>query len=170
MKEQELLFLGLLSDGPKHGYQLKKIMREVSSTFAGFDTDSIYYPLRKMLSRGLVTQALTKAGRRPARQTYKITSKGREEFSRLLLENILRIERPYFSIDLSLYFLNHIPPQPRRRYLKIRLKLLERLERGLQKLKNTIAPDAPPNLITIIEHNQQLLDAEIKFLTRLAAQ
>jgi len=167
MKEQELLFLGLLNEGPKHGYQLKKMVQEVSSTFAGLKTDSIYYPLRKMLDRGLVTQTLTRQGKRPARYTYKITPKGKEEFKKLLLDNMLKIERPYFSIDLSLYFLNYIPQGLRKRYLNIRLKLLNRLKRGLKKLKDGLIPESPPNLITIIEHNQQLLDAEIKFITRL---
>mgnify|MGYP001563606955 CR=1 FL=1 len=73
MKEQELLFLGLLQDGPKHGYQLKKLTRDISVTFTGLiKTESIYYPLKRMLKNGLVTRVSGKEGNRPLKYTYKI--------------------------------------------------------------------------------------------------
>ena len=167
MKEHEVLFLGLLQDGPKHGYQLKKLLQEIAPTFSGIKTDSIYYPLKKMLKDGLVTQAIAKEGKRPVRYTYQITPKGKEEFRKLLLKNLLTIERPYFSIDLSLYFLNYIPQELRERYLKVRLKLLHRLNKGIEKLKSTLSKDAPSNVYAIIEHNQALLEAELTFIGRL---
>src|SRR3990167_2975025 len=167
MKEQELFFLGLLQDGPKHGYQLKKLLQEITATFTGIKTDSIYYPLKKMLKGGLVTQAVDKEGKRPIRYTYKITPKGKEAFKKLLLKNLLTIERPYFSIDVSLSFLNSLPPEQRERYLHVRLTLLTRLKKGLEKLKATLSKGAPPNLSVIVAHNQELLEAEIAFLNRL---
>lgn len=167
MKEQELLFLGLLQDGPKHGYQLKKLIAEISATFTGLKTDSIYYPLQKMLKGGLVTQTAKRTGKRPTKYIYSLSEKGKEEFRKLLLKNILAIEKPYFSIDLSLYFLHHIPTELRRRYLKVRLKLLIRLKKGLEKLRHNLSGKALPNIIAILEHNQELLATEITFIQRL---
>lgn len=167
MREHELLFLGLMQDGPKHGYQLKKLMQEISATFAGIKTDSVYYPLKKMLQGGLVTQVKAKEDKRPQKYIYKVTPEGKDEFKRLLLKNILTIERPYFSIDLSLYFLNHIPERLRQRYLRIRLKLLHRLKKGLSALKVNLHPKPLAHHLAILEHNQELLEAEIKFISRL---
>ena len=128
-----------------------------------------------MLKNGLVTRVSGKEGNRPLKYTYKITQKGKDEFKKLLLSNILTIEKPYFSIDLSLYFLHHIPIQPKRHYLQIRIKLLNRLKKSIQNLRASQSlPSASPrgepspNLSAIFEHNQELLDAEIKFITRLA--
>lgn len=168
MKEQELLLLGLIQEEPKHGYQLKKQLRQIADTFIGLKTDSIYYPLKQMLKAGLVTQSRDKEGRRPAKYTYTITLKGKEEFQRLLLKNILTIEKPYFSIDLSLYFLNYIPLDLRRRCLKARLKLLTRLKNSLQRLRLNLKPPAPDNHTVILEHNLELLDAELKFIEKAA--
>lgn len=169
MKEQELLFLGLLQDGPKHGYQLKKLMQEISATFAGLKTDSIYYPLARMLKEGLVTQVEDKEGRRPTKYTYSITPQGKDEFQKLLLKNILSVEKPYFSIDLSLYFLDYIPKELKRHYLKVRLKLLGRLKKSLQGLKVNLKKPVPSNFQAILEHNQELLDAEIGFIHRISS-
>lgn len=167
MKEQELLFLGLLQEGPKHGYQLKKLMQDISRNFSGFKTNSIYYSLKRMLKDELVNQEVVMEEKRPKKYIYKITPKGKDEFKRLLLKNILIIERPYFSLDLSLHFLNYIPVSVGQRYLKVRLKLLNRLKKALLQLKNNLPASAPPNQLTILEHNQQLLEAEIKFINNL---
>ena len=48
MIEHELLFLGLLKEGPKHGYEIKKMIEEDLSQFIGLKIKSIYYPLKKM--------------------------------------------------------------------------------------------------------------------------
>jgi DNA-binding PadR family transcriptional regulator len=42
MIEQELLFLGLLKEGSKHGYEIKKRIKEILSLFAGLEIKSIY--------------------------------------------------------------------------------------------------------------------------------
>ncbi len=48
MLEQELILLGLLKDQPKHGYEIKKEIKEILSLFAGVDLKSIYYPLGRL--------------------------------------------------------------------------------------------------------------------------
>lgn len=169
MKEQELLFLGLLQEGPKHGYQLKKLMQDITKNFSGFKTNSIYYPLKRMLKDGLLTQEEAREEKRPKKYIYKITPKGKDEFKRLLLKNILTIERPYFSIDLSLYFLNYIPASVGKHYLMVRLKLLNRLKKALLRLKSSVRRHSSASQLVILEHNQQLLGAEIKFISNLTA-
>ncbi|MBU4346621.1 MAG: PadR family transcriptional regulator [Candidatus Omnitrophica bacterium] len=46
MIEQELLLLGLIKEKPKHGYEIKKELKEILFPFLGMDSKSIYYPLR----------------------------------------------------------------------------------------------------------------------------
>ncbi len=40
--EQELIILGLLKDKPRHGYEIKKQIKDVISTFAALEVESIY--------------------------------------------------------------------------------------------------------------------------------
>lgn len=39
---------------------------------------------------------------------YSITPKGRKIFDHLITESFVSIERPFFNIDLSLYFLPYV--------------------------------------------------------------
>lgn len=167
MIEHELLFLGLLKEGPKHGYDIKRKIREILSIFAGIDLKSIYYPLRVLEKKGLVTKRKTKAGRRPERIVYCLTPKGRARFEDLLSESFLNFKRPQFSLDLSLYFLNYIKPKTAKRRLRARMLLLKRLSRGLHQAVSASRRDRPLTLTYILEHDLQMVETELKFLENL---
>src|SRR4030042_718878 len=130
MIEQELVLLGLLKESPKHGYEIKKKIKEILSLFVGIDLKSIYYPLRLLEKRGLVTKRTSKAGRRPERLVYALTPKGETRFKELLTQSLLNFKRPQFSLDLSLYFLNYLKAEILKRRLRARIVVLERRSRG----------------------------------------
>ena len=64
MIDQELILLGLLRQGPKHGYEIKLKVREILSLFAGVQLKSIYYPLKILERKGLLTKCVVKKGKR----------------------------------------------------------------------------------------------------------
>jgi len=167
MIEQELIFLGLLKESPKHGYEIKKKIKEILSLFAGVDLKSIYYPLRILEKKGLVTKRISKPGRRPKRLVYALTPKGEARFKELLTKSLLNFKRPQFSLDLSLYFLNYIKPHTLKRRLRARLHVLQGLARGLKQMINPLKKKKPASLVYILEHNLQMVETEAKFLTRL---
>ena len=168
MIEQELLFLGLLKEGPKHGYKIKKQLREILFPFIGFESKSIYYPLKVLENKGLVVKKTAKQGKRPPRLVYELTPKGHLRFDGLLRASFLDFKRPRFSIDLSLYFLKFIKPAAAARRLRARISLLNKLSLGLnQTLQSLKNKKASTLLLSILEHNQQMVKAESKFLLSL---
>lgn len=168
MIEHELLLLGLLRESPKHGYDIKIKIRKILSLFAGIDLKSIYYPLRVLEKKGLVTKRITKAGRRPQRFVYELTKKGKLRFNELLNRSFLDSKRPQFSLDLSLYFLKYIKPQGGRRRLRGRIFILNKIAKGMkQMLGNQHKKDLSSPLVLILEHNLKMLEAESKFLEGL---
>lgn len=72
--EIRLAILSLLSDGPKHGYQLMKEMSERSGGVYKASAGSVYPTLQQLEDEKLVKAALV-AGRR----TYTLTRAGRKE-------------------------------------------------------------------------------------------
>jgi DNA-binding PadR family transcriptional regulator len=167
MIDQELILLGLLRQSPKHGYEIKVKAREILSLFAGIQLKSIYYPLRILEKKGLLTKRVVKKGKRPPRLVYCLTHKGRDRFEMLLNKNLLDFKRPQFTLDLSLYFLGFMKPALARRRLEKRLEILDKISSGIkamfssQELKNSVP------LLRIMEHNLCLLRAESAFLSSL---
>jgi len=167
MIEHELLLLGLLEESPKHGYEIKIKIREILSLFAGVDLKSIYYPLRILEKKGLVTRRSSKPGRRPQRFIYELTAKGENHFQDLLKQSLLNFKRPQFSLDLSLYFLHYIKPTIAKRRLRARMFVLDKLTRGLRQMVKSSRNENPSSLLYILEHNLQMVETESRFLTKL---
>jgi len=167
MIEQELLLLGLLKESPKHGYEIKKKIKEILALFAGIDLKSIYYPLRGLEKDGMVIKRINKQGRRPQRFVYELTARGEVRFKQLLTQSFLNFKRPEFSLDLSLYFLNYIKPEIVRRRLRARMHLLKRLTKGLRQMANSIKKKRPSSLAYIIEHDLRMVETESEFLSNL---
>ncbi len=166
MIEHELLFLGLLLEGPKHGYEIKRLIEEELSPFIGLKIKSIYYPLKKMEQLELVKKDVGREGKFPEKFVYSITAKGKRIFNHLITESFLTIERPYFNIDLSLFFLPYVDKRIAKRRLRARVILLKRILRNLETFKLKMKPSAK-HLEIILEHDLDLVRAEIISITRL---
>lgn len=165
---QDLVLLGLLKEGPKHGYEIKKSIDQVLSIFTSIDSKSIYYPLRRLKKKGLVTKKTGRKGRRPEKFIYKITREGEEAFERLLNDNFLTFQRPIFNIDLSLYFLPLVKSGIANSRLRSRLRGMQRILHWLEARRDDLKKrKGAYHLLAIIEHQIELTKAEIKFTQNL---
>lgn len=162
-----MLFLGLLVDGPKHGYEIKRKIEEELFPFVGLKVKSIYYPLKKMEQLKLIKKDVGREGKWPEKFVYSITPEGRRIFDHLITESFMSIERPFFNIDLSLYFLPYVDKKIAYKKLRGRVIFLRRIQRDLRKLLNKRSPDLSTHLKIILEHDLDLVEAEIESLSRL---
>lgn len=168
--EQELVILGLLKDMPRHGYEIRKQINEFITYFAGLEYESIYYSLKFLEKKGLVKKKITASKNRPDKYVYSLTEKGRQRFNNLLDSSFLHIQRPFFGIDLSLFFLSHLSQESARRKLRARLRILKKIESGLLRVYGEFKDKQPPHLLAILEHNLELMKAEIGFISSLITQ
>ena len=170
MIKQDLIILGLLKDGPKHGYEIRRNITEVMGFYTPVTTTSIYYPLRNLEKRKLITKKISKVGKRPERYSYSLTEKGKEEFYKLLNKNFLIIQRPYLNLDLSLYFLPSVKPTIAAKRLENRLTNLRKIKVWMKNLKASLEKKGSPyHLISIAEHSLNTVNGEIRFTSKLIA-
>ena len=82
----EFALLGLLSQGPLHGYELRKRMTTIYGPFRALSFSVLYPQLRKMMEADLIEKSFTDAGglSRRSRIVYDLTEKGKEKFSQLM--------------------------------------------------------------------------------------
>jgi len=72
--EVRLALLSLLTESPKHGYQLMKELQDISGGLYTASAGSVY-PTLQQLEQEKMVEAETKAGRR----VYRLTRSGRKE-------------------------------------------------------------------------------------------
>lgn len=168
MIENELLFLGLLAQGPKHGYEIKLQLEEDLGPHVGLQIKSIYYPLQKMESAGLIEKEMgRREGRFPEKYVYRITPKGRKKFDALIEHSFLSIERPFFQIDLAFYFLPLVDKSMAKRRLKARFTLLKKVRKELTLLQSAAKTKI---LSLILQHDLALVEAEINSTQKIVSE
>ena len=81
----EFAVLGLLHEGPQHGYELRKRLNLALGPFRALSFGTLYPALRALVAHGYLSEsadpASAPASRRP-RITYELTDAGRSRFGR----------------------------------------------------------------------------------------
>lgn len=162
MKIQNLILLGILKESPKHGYEIKKILAEKIGIYTAAENKSIYYPLKIMERKGLISKSVAAGHGKLLRYVYSITPRGEKEFNRLALEALLSQKRPFIDIDIPLYFLPHLDAHQVLARLRLRKRFLERVRSWLtQNLKNH---QTSVHRSLLLRHHLNLLSTEEAFV------
>ena len=92
-------FLGLLEDGPRHGYDLKRSYDERFGADKPLAYGQVYATLARLLKHGLVAVDGTEPGAGPERKRYVITDQGVADIDHWLGEP----EEPDVYLQSTLY-------------------------------------------------------------------
>ena|SRR5436190_5091012 len=107
-----LVVLGVLSEGPRHPYEMQRLMVERHKDFAIGKGRSFYDAVERLQRLGLIEPVETsREGRRPERTVYRITEAGVEQFE-VRLRALLATptpEQPTFAAAVSI--LGYLPPR-----------------------------------------------------------
>ncbi len=90
----ELPILGLLSEAPMHGYELRKRLSTLLGAFRAFSYGSLYPSLRRLQEAGWIDEEAPLeeppggfgARSRRGKRVYRLTAEGKEHFAALLAE------------------------------------------------------------------------------------
>ena len=76
----EFALLGLLSQAPLHGYELRKRIGTIFGPFRALSFSVLYPQLRRMVEAGVIEETVAEATSRRSRIVYDITDKGARRF------------------------------------------------------------------------------------------
>ncbi|MCP4653018.1 MAG: PadR family transcriptional regulator [Candidatus Omnitrophica bacterium] len=160
---QNLIILGLLKKNPSSGYDIKKFISQELGIFSKPETQSIYYPLRKMEKEGLIKKKEPKSSKHIKKYLYSITPKGEKIFLSLCKQAFLSQRRPFIELDIALYFLPFLDKKEIMPLLRLRLRFLEKVKEWLIEKKEELKR-SPRNLTLLLDHHYKLALAEKAFL------
>ncbi len=165
----ELAVLGLLSESPMHGYELRKRLATTLGTFRAFSYGSLYPTLRRLQEAGWIAEAAPMDGSAPrsrrAKRVYELTAEGKERLADLLAEvGPEAFEDDGFGARLALF------AQTRS---DIRLQILEgrrrRVEEKRDGMKNALSRSQRLDRYTreLQQHGLESVDREVRWLNEL---
>jgi DNA-binding PadR family transcriptional regulator len=166
----QLVILGLLSEKPCHGYELRQeVERRLYATFINLSGGSLYYNLGQLERAGYVEKAWAEQkGRYPTRQVYQITPAGEEYFNterrRLLFDTETR-EKLFDPLNAALAFYRPTETQELREALVAQLTWArQRAEWVARQREYWCEQNIELPQTKIIEHGLEHCQAEIRWL------
>ena len=165
-----LTVLALLAEGPRHPYDLEKLVKERHFEFAMGRTRALYHSVDRLHAEGLVEPAQTsREGHRPERTVYRITPVGAEELRDWVTDLIVHPVPEHLAFQAAVSFLNCLPPPAAAEALGRRTVALEAWIGGVDATARTLVDRLALPRLYVIELELQLamIRAELEWVHRL---
>lgn len=140
----QYVILGLLMEGPKHGYEIKRQIEKLSGLFWKVSYGSLYPALRKLADNGCISTNQGGNRNAPRRKTFRLTEKGEAVLRAWLLdtETASRVDRNTTNeFMLKFVFFGYLSGQERDNLIASRLKQLHKkldeMRERSEKIKNS---------------------------------
>jgi DNA-binding PadR family transcriptional regulator len=190
----ELAVLGLLRDGPRHGYELKQRCSEIVGSLWGVSFGSLYPALKRLERNGAIEvvettdddlapvtplpstgsisgalAAARRSSRRPRptrrnRKAYRITDDGIETLHALLVADDENADDRTFSLKLA--FCRYLAAADRLNLLETRrAHLAQRLSRARRKHPSSGGTDRYTR--SLLEHRNRATEHELAWIEEL---
>jgi DNA-binding PadR family transcriptional regulator len=163
----ELAVLGLLHEGPMHGYELRKRLNLMLGWGRLLSYGSLYPALKKMLRGSLISEVGPDGSTsRRQRITYQLTEDGRDEFARLMSE-VGPATWEDDNFDIRFRFFSSTDMEIRLRVLEgRRSRLQERLDRVQRDLQMT-QKEVDRYATELQRHGVESVEREVRWLSEL---
>lgn len=164
----ELAVLGLLTERPLHGYELRKQLSQRLGLFWSVSFGSLYPTLTRLERRGYVEKVAADGAAPRRKQAYRITPAGRERFMELLEEGPKGADDDKFRLRVA--FFRHLGPEARLRQLeRRRAVLVERLSERERSLERAERTEADAYTVSLLRHGLTATSHDLTWLDGLIA-
>ncbi len=172
----ELAILGLLHEGPMHGYELRKRLTTLLGAFrAAISYGSLYPTLRRMRETGWITEHAPDPTSTPPPLTgrrgkiiYRLTAEGKERFQDLLAQaGPETYDDPGFGVHFA--FFARTDQATRLRILEGRRRRVEERREGLRETLSRAAERLDAYTLELQRHGLEACDREVRWLEELIA-
>jgi len=172
INEREAAVLGLLCESPLYGYTIEKIIEARGMrhwTDIGFS--SIYYVLKRLESKKLITSSCEQQEDKPSRKVYTITDAGNgmmKSTVRSLLASHTRISSPF---DLGIAYLPLISGQEAVACMRKRLAALDKMIEHVQQIREQKVDEKRPfYVLALFDRTLAHLDTEKKWVLKFIGE
>lgn len=164
----EFSVLGLLHEGPTHGYALRRALNTVLGPFRALSYGTLYPALKDLTGRGLIEEIadpVSGSGKRP-RIVYQLTRQGKETFADMAAAaDTTSYEDDGFDVRFAFFALTE---------RDVRLRILEGrrslVEEHLARMRETRARGREridSYTIALQRHGEDTTEREVRWLSEL---
>ena len=168
LTNSELAILSLVSEAPRHGYEIEKLIKARGMReWTDIAFSSIYYLLKRLEKAELITPIIMdlEAENSKERKSYYITQKGKKALFEAAIDSIKSLSPQVNPLMIGLANWSLFEKGEGIKALKDRKKAIRQEIKRLTNIKNS-QPYAPDFVMSMFEHALMQLRAEQKWIIR----
>jgi DNA-binding PadR family transcriptional regulator len=168
-----LAVLAYLVEGPKHPYEVGRLLRAHDDARSiKFNPGSLYTVFGQLAKAGFIVELETvREGQRPERTVYGLTDAGRTELYEWMRELVQAPKHEYPSFVAALSLIAALPPAEVAMLLARRAEALAEARDEIRaRIDDALAGGLDPVFLVEEDYRLALLDAESAFVARFIAQ
>ena len=163
----EFAILGLLHEGPLHGYELRKRLTTALGIFRALSYGSLYPALKDLLEAGLLdSRESDEPGAKRARITYALTPEGKEHF-----QDLVAASGPDAwdddDFELRFAFFSRTEREVRLRILEGRRSRLEERLAHIREASQRNRERFDSYTLALQQHGEERAEREVRWLEEL---
>jgi DNA-binding PadR family transcriptional regulator len=163
-----LTILTLLTEQPRHPYEIQRLIRERHKDFAVVPPRNLYHAVGRLQQRGLIEPVETsREGKRPERTIYRVTDEGCEELQAWLTEMLSTPKQEYPAFMVALSLLANLSAEVVTRALQSRVALLEGMIAGTNATLRALSTHLPRLVLVELEYTLALQQTELAWVRAL---
>ena len=166
LSNAKVALLGLLSEKPKHAWQIEKdVEHRDTRSWTDLSQSTIYNQLRSLEEAGMVESEQEVVDGR-ARKIYSLTKAGSEALAARLLDLLSEPEHMKWRVDIATYNLDLLPKDEAVAALVAYRSRLREDADGYRKLEEYMASSkCSTNRLAVARRPVHLLEGEIRWVT-----
>jgi DNA-binding PadR family transcriptional regulator len=168
-----LAVLAYLVEGPKHPYEVGRLLRAHDDARSiKFNPGSLYTVFGQLAKVGFIAELETvREGQRPERTVYALTDAGRTELCEWMRELVQAPKHEYPSFVAALSLITALPPAEVATLLARRAEALAEARDEIRaRIDDALAGGLNPVFLVEEDYRLALLDAESAFVARFIEQ
>lgn len=168
MSKTELAILGLLSERPMHGYEIKQTVKDRwMDMWAFISLPSIYNSLNRLSDEDYISEHKEKIGKTPERNVYSISEKGKERLVQLMNKGLAGIDYKELPFWLAFAFAEQAHIETLLDSLNKRLIHMQNCCDDLEKTRNLHKERMPYHWSILSEKGLESMKLEVRQLKKV---
>ncbi|OYD07138.1 PadR family transcriptional regulator [Paludifilum halophilum] len=164
----EIIILGQLLSGPKHGYEIKKNIQEALGETVKINNNMLYPALRRFLEMGAISKEVVESEGKPNRHVYLLTEAGEKIFSDIIRDFSSKLAGNQMEFLMRVALFDRLEPATQQEILQKRREVLEDRLEHYHHIGDT-HPDKP-FVKEIIRFQKDQVEHELEWIERLKQQ
>jgi DNA-binding PadR family transcriptional regulator len=162
--------LALLSERPRHGYELRELFEAALGGHWELNSGQIYSSLDRLARDGLVVEEGIERGAGPDKRLWAVTTEGREALAKWFASPVQRDYRLKDEVFLKLMLALAIEPSTARQVLLVQRRELFRELHDLTARHNKLDPRRQLARILLLDSAIMHTEAELRWLEMVEAR